>query len=77
MEPLPGASTGRAIDIPCRRQVDHLLEELELDPASFDEETLAEIEVAFASAPLHALPATVDGARDVLREMRGRDFVSA
>ena len=62
------------LDIPCRRQVDHLLEELELDPASFDEETLAEIEAAFASAPLHALPATVDGARDVLREMREREL---
>jgi putative hydrolase of the HAD superfamily len=60
------------LDIPCRRQVDHLLEELELDPASFDEATLAEIEEAFASAPLHALPATVDGARDVLRELRDR-----
>src|ERR1051326_1393435 len=62
------------LDIPCRRQVEHLLEELELDPASFDEETLAEIEAAFASAPLHALPATVEGARDVLREMRDREL---
>ena len=62
------------LDIPCRRQVEHLLEELELDAASFDEGTLAEIESAFASAPLHALPATVDGARDVLREMRVRDL---
>jgi len=62
------------VDIPCRRQVEHLLEELELDPASFDEATLAEIEEAFASAPLYALPATVDGARDVLRQMRDREM---
>jgi putative hydrolase of the HAD superfamily len=62
------------VDIPCRRQVEHLLEELELDPSSFDEETLAEIEEAFASAPLHALPATVDGVHDVLLAMRERDL---
>ncbi|HEY2090975.1 MAG TPA: HAD family hydrolase [Thermoanaerobaculia bacterium] len=62
------------VDIPCRRQVEHLLEELELDPASFDESTLAEIEEAFASAPLHALPEPVAGARDVLREIRERSL---
>jgi putative hydrolase of the HAD superfamily len=62
------------VDIPCRRQVEHLLEELDLDPSSIDEETLAEIEEAFASAPLDALPETVEGAREVLREMRGRDL---
>jgi putative hydrolase of the HAD superfamily len=60
------------LDIPCRRQVEHLLEELEVRPAAFDEETLAEIETAFASAPLHALPAIVDGADDVLRAMHER-----
>ena len=60
------------LDIPCRRQVEHLLEELDLETASFDEETLAEIEEAFASAPLHALPAIVEGADVVLRAMRER-----
>ena len=62
------------VDIPCRRQIEHFLEELELDPAAFSEETLAELEYAYAHAALEVLPAVVDGAPETLRELRSRGF---
>src|SRR5437868_3591979 len=60
------------LDISCRRQLEHFLEELDLDPATIREPILAELEHAYATAPLDALPETVDGAREVLRELRER-----
>jgi len=59
-------------DVPCRRQIEHFLEELELDPARFSEEVLAELEHAYAYAALEILPATVDGARETLSELKSR-----
>lgn len=53
-------------DVPCRRQIDHLLEELELDPHAIDERVLVALEEAYAGAALEVLPALVDGASDVL-----------
>jgi FMN phosphatase YigB (HAD superfamily) len=38
------------VDIPCRRQIEHFLEELELDVTAFGEEALAELEHAYATA---------------------------
>lgn len=57
------------VDVPCRRQVEHFLELLEID---VDEETIAELEDVYANAILAELPVVVDGAYDVLRELRER-----
>jgi putative hydrolase of the HAD superfamily len=62
------------IDVPCRRQIEHFLEELDLDPSSFDEAALDELEHAYAGAALDVLPSTVPGARDVLRAIREREL---
>src|SRR5947207_4876438 len=62
------------VDISCRRQLEHFLEELDLDPASIDEDVLGELERAYASAPLQALPALIDGATEVLHAMRELDL---
>lgn len=59
-------------DIPCRRQIEHFLEELELDPATLDETMLAELEHAYAGAALEILPHAVDGALDVLTTLKSR-----
>jgi putative hydrolase of the HAD superfamily len=60
------------VDIPCRRQIEHFLEGLELDAATFSETELTELEHAYASAALDVLPKTVEGARETLAEIRGR-----
>jgi HAD superfamily hydrolase (TIGR01549 family) len=60
------------VDIPCRRQIEHFLEELELDPGSLEEKTLAELEHAYASAALEVLPAAVSGAAETLAELKAR-----
>ena len=59
-------------DVPCRTQIEHFLEELALDPRSFEEDVLAELEHAYAWAALEVPPAVVDGAADVLGELRSR-----
>jgi len=59
-------------DVPCRRQIEHFLEELDLDPATMDETMLAELEHAYASAALDILPHTVEGARETLQELKSR-----
>lgn len=61
-------------DIPCRRQIEHFLEELALDAATFDEDALAELEHAYASAALEVLPEAVDGARETLATLKSRGF---
>lgn len=60
------------LDVPCRRQIEHLLEELELDPRSFDEPVLEALEDAYATAALEVLPATVDGAAELLAALKAR-----
>jgi putative hydrolase of the HAD superfamily len=57
-------------DIPCRRQIEHFLEELELDIS--DEPTLGALEDAYAHAAVEALPEIVDGAGEVLSEIKAR-----
>ncbi len=62
------------VDIPCRRQIEHLLEGLDVDPSSFGESTLAEIECAYARAALEAPPSPVSGAHEVLAAVRSRNL---
>jgi putative hydrolase of the HAD superfamily len=61
-------------DIPCRRQIEHFLEELGLDPSTFDESVLAELEHAYAHAALEILPAAVTGAAETLATLKARGF---
>lgn len=61
-------------DIPCRRQVEHFLEELDLDPKSFAEATLDAMETAYARAALEVLPEAVSHARETLDELTRRDL---
>jgi putative hydrolase of the HAD superfamily len=62
------------VDIPCRRQIEHFLEELGLDAHSFDESMLEELEHAYAHAALDVLPAIVEGAPRTLAELKARGF---
>jgi len=57
------------LDIPCRRQIEHFLELLAIE---VDDATIAELEDVYANAILAELPIVVDGAYDVLRELRER-----
>lgn len=57
-------------DVPARTQVTHFLEELRLDPASFPDEVLAEIERAYVIAALEILPIMVPSAVDVIGVLR-------
>lgn len=61
-------------DIPCRRQIEHFLEELAIDPASFPEGVLHDLEQAYALAAVEILPKTVDGAPEMLGELKARGF---
>ncbi len=60
------------IDVDCRRQIVHFLEELRLDPSTFDEGTLQELERAYATAAVEIPPALVTGAEEVLADLRSR-----
>lgn len=60
------------LDVPCRRQIEHFLEELELDPASFNETVLEALEDAYANAALEILPKTVEGAEELLATLKAR-----
>ena len=57
-------------DISCRTQIDHFLEALELKIT--DEAALDALEQAYARAAVEVLPAMVDGAPEVLAEMKRR-----
>ena len=59
-------------DVPCRRQIEHFLEAMELDPGSFSEESLGELEHAYAHAAVEIPPAIVPGAAEVLPALRAR-----
>lgn len=62
----------RDVDIPCRRQVEQVLELLGID--TIDDEALAALEDAYGNAILDHLPSVVDGAHEVLRELRANGF---
>jgi putative hydrolase of the HAD superfamily len=58
-------------DIPCRRQLEHFVEELAHDA---DEPTLAALEDAYAMAAVETLPAIVAGADEVIPALKERGF---
>jgi putative hydrolase of the HAD superfamily len=60
------------VDVPCRRQIEHFLEHLGLDPGSFGEESLGELELAYANAAVEIPPSIVAGADIVLPALRER-----
>lgn len=59
-------------DIPCRRQIEHFLEALDLDPASFDASTLDALEEAYGTAAVDVPPALVPFARETLLALKER-----
>jgi putative hydrolase of the HAD superfamily len=61
-------------DIACRVQIEHFLEALDLDPATFDEPSLAALEEVYANAAIDVLPSIVPGAHEVLAALRDRGF---
>src|SRR5438067_8177557 len=44
------------LDVSCRRQIEHFLESLQLDPRAFDEPALAALEQAYAYAAVELPP---------------------
>jgi putative hydrolase of the HAD superfamily len=60
------------VDIPCRRQIEHFLEEMGLDAKAFDEETLSGLERVYANAALEIMPAAIAGASPALSELKRR-----
>jgi len=60
------------LDIPCRRQIEHFLEELGVDASAFDEPTLGRLEHAYANAALEVLPLAVPGASQLLDALKRR-----
>ncbi len=62
-------------DIPCRTQIDHFLEELELERTTLDEATLAALEEAYAMAAVEILPSIIGGAQEVLSELKQRGYL--
>jgi putative hydrolase of the HAD superfamily len=63
------------IDIPCRRQIEHFLEELAIEPSSFSDDALQSLEHAYANAAVEIPPATVAGAIEVLAAVKSRGLL--
>jgi putative hydrolase of the HAD superfamily len=59
-------------DVPCRRQIEHFLEELQLRIE--DEATLAELEEAYAMAAVEIPPQVVQGAPELLAALKARNL---
>lgn len=59
-------------DIPCRRQIEHFVEALEIDLSSLDEATLAALEHAYSQAAFEIPPVLVSGALVTLDELKSR-----
>ncbi len=59
------------VDVPCRRQIEHFVEEMALD---VDAATLDDLEEAYARAAVEVLPSLVDGAPEVLAELKARGY---
>ncbi|MBK5259577.1 MAG: HAD family hydrolase [Thermoanaerobaculia bacterium] len=62
------------LDVPCRRQIEHFLEELQLDPTAFRASAIEELEHAYAHAAVEIPPATVSGALETLAALHTRGF---
>lgn len=61
-------------DIPCRRQVEHFIEALGLDPAVLGEKVLADVEEVYGGIALDVLPHVVPGADRLLPLLESRGF---
>lgn len=61
-------------DVPCRRQIEVFLEELGVDWTRLEDGTLEELEHVYANVAVDLLPEPVEGAPDVLAEVRRRGF---
>lgn len=64
----------RDLDIACRVQIEHFLEGLDLDPATFEEAALAALEDAYSGAAVDVLPSLVAGAKEVVQALRERGY---
>jgi len=58
-------------DVPCRRQIEHFIEEMAID---VDPATIEALEDVYARAAVEILPAIVDGADEVLKELKSRGY---
>jgi len=58
-------------DVPCRTQIDHFLEAMQLE---LDESTTRAVEEAYAFAIVDFLPTIVPGALDVVRDLKARGY---
>ncbi len=58
-------------DVPCRTQIEHFLEALQLE---VDEPTMQALEHAYATAAVEALPTVVSGARETLSKLTARGY---
>jgi putative hydrolase of the HAD superfamily len=59
-------------DIPCRRQIEHFLEDAGIEAG---EEMILELEHAYANAAVETLPAIVDGASEVVSSLKERGYL--
>lgn len=59
-------------DVPCRRQIEHFVEALGLEPNAFPAAALDELEAAYADAAVEILPQPVAGARETLEALAAR-----
>ena len=59
-------------DISCRRQIELFLELLGIEPGRLDGETLDELEHAYARAAVEELPKVVEGAPEIVAELKRR-----
>lgn len=63
----------RDLDIPTRRQIEHLLEAMSLDPEHFEESLLSDLERAYAESLLDDPPELVAHARETLRRLHDEE----
>ncbi len=59
------------VDVPCRRQIEHFVEEMAID---VDAATLDALEQVYARAAVEVLPSLVSGAAEVVAELKARGY---
>ncbi|HEY6141080.1 MAG TPA: HAD family hydrolase [Thermoanaerobaculia bacterium] len=59
------------VDVPCRRQIEHFAEAMEME---LDAATVEALEEVYARAAVDELPSIVDGAPEVLEELKERGY---
>ena len=59
------------VDVPCRRQIEHFVEEMAID---VDATTLDALEHVYARAAVEVLPSLVSGAVEVVAELKARGY---